>query len=293
MFKELSQSIRDYAKNQSTDSVKRYYNDIADALDNEEFLQTLSHTEIKRKLEDLQGNDLHYYINNTYGFDDVLNKVHTNYIAHRADSDQIISKFSQEIRDFKEKLQKSKESLEEIKRVAADISGTEILMSYAEYFDEEAEEHKKKSRNWLIGLAMSVIILVAIIASLLNIQIFNFSTIEGLLADDIKKAAADNLKILVFIIKGSIIIAYIQIPLFIRKNYFAEKHLEQSSIHRRNVLRALHAVYKTISNAEEKDKILTVGATIAFSEPESGFITRKEGAGGDDNIEAILKVIGK
>ena len=293
MFKELSKSIRDYAKEQSTDSMKRYYNDIADALDNEEFLQTLSHTEIKRKLEDLQGNDLHYYINNTYGFDDVLNKVHTNYIAHRADSDQIISKFSQEIRDFKEKLQKSKESLEEIKRVAADIYGTEILMSYAEYFDEEAEEHKKKSRNWLIGLAMSVIILVAIIASLLNIQIFNFSTIEGLLADDIKKAAADNLKILVFIIKGSIIIAYIQIPLFIRKNYFAEKHLEQSSIHRRNVLRALHAVYKTISNADEKDKILTVGATIAFSEPESGFITRKEGAGGDDNIEAILKVIGK
>ena len=293
MFKELSKSIRDYAKEQSTDSMKRYYNDIADALDNEEFLQTLSHTEIKRKLEDLQGNDLHYYINNTYGFDDVLNKVHTNYIAHRADSDQIISKFSQEIRNFKEKLQKSKESLEEIKRVVADISGTEILMSYAEYFDEEAEEHKKKSRNWLIGLAMSVIILVAIIASLLNIQIFNFSTIEGLLADDIKKAAADNLKILVFIIKGSIIIAYIQIPLFIRKNYFAEKHLEQSSIHRRNVLRALHAVYKTISNAEEKDKILTVGATIAFSEPESGFITRKEGAGGDDNIEAILKVISK
>ena len=101
------------------------------------------------------------------------------------------------------------------------------------------------------------------------------------------------MKTLVLIIKGSIIIAYIQIPLFIRKNYFAEKHLEQSSIHRRNVLKALHAVYKTISNTEEKDKILTVGATIAFSEPESGFITRKEGAGGDDNIEAILKVIGK
>lgn len=145
----------------------------------------------------------------------------------------------------------------------------------------------------MIGLAISVAILITIVASLLNIQIFNFSTIEGLLASDIKKAAADNLKTLVFIIKGSIIIAYVQIPLFIRKNYFAEKHLEQSSIHRRNVLKALHAVYKTISNAEEKDKILTVGATIAFSEPESGFITRKEGAGGDDNIEAILKVIGK
>jgi len=28
-------------------------------------------------------------------------------------------------------------------------------------------------------------------------------------------------------------------------------------------------------------------------EPESGSITRKEGAGGDDNLEAILKIIGR
>ena len=39
MFKELSQLIRDYAKNQSTDSAKRYYNDIADALDDESFFR--------------------------------------------------------------------------------------------------------------------------------------------------------------------------------------------------------------------------------------------------------------
>lgn len=53
----------------------------------------------------------------------------------------------------------------------------------------------------------------------------------------------------------------------------------------------MHAVYKRINNQEEKDKIITVGATIAFSEPESGFVTRKEGTGGDDNTEAILRVI--
>ena len=292
MFKELSQSIRDYAENQSTDSAKRYYNDIADALDDEEFLQILSNTGALERLKYLQ-NNFNYGISGTSNFNDALNTVYINYATYRAESKQIISEFSQEIRDFKEEIQKSKESLEVIKEAAGNISGTEILMSYAEYFDEEAEEHKKKSIKWLIGLAISVIIFIAIIVSLLNIQIFDFSTIEGFLAGDIKKAAADNLKTLVLIIKGSIIIAYVQIPLFIRKNYFAEKHLEQSSIHRRNVLKALHAVYKTINNAGEKDKILTVGATIAFSEPESGFITRKEGAGGDDNIEAILKVISK
>ena len=292
MFKELSRSIRNYAKEQSTDSVKRYYNDIADALDNEEFLQTLSNTETLERLKYLQ-NNFNYGISGTSNFNDALNTVYINYATYRAEPKQIISKFSQKIRDFEEKIQESEERIDEINRVAVILSGAEMLEAYANDFNEKAEEHKKKSIKWLIGLAISVIIFIAIIASLLNIQIFNFSTIEELLANDIKKAAADNLKTLVLIIKGSIIIAYIQIPLFIRKNYFAEKHLEQSSIHRRNVLKALHAVYKTISNAEEKDKILTVGATIAFSEPESGFITRKEGAGGDDNIEAILKVIGK
>ena len=208
MFKELSQSIRDYAKYQSTDSVKRYYNDIADALDDEKFIQTLSNTETLNQLNYFR-NNFDYYISSAGNHQDALNTIYINYAIYRSKPKQAISKFSQKIRDFEEKLQKSKESLEEIKRVAADISGTEILMSYAEYFDEEAEEHKKKSRNWLIGLAISVIILIAIIASLLNIQIFNFSTIEGFLADDIKKAAADNLKTLALIVKGSIIIAYV------------------------------------------------------------------------------------
>ncbi len=166
-----------------------------------------------------------------------------------------------------------------------------MLEKYARFFDKEAKKHKEESRKWLKWLTISVIIFTAIVALLLFVQISNFSIIKDWIANDIKWLA--NLNTLMLVIKGSIIIAYVQIPLFIRKNYFAEKHLEQSSIHRRNVLRALHAVYKTISNPEEKDKILTVGATIAFSEPESGFITRKEGAGGDDNIEAILKVISK
>lgn len=292
MFKELSQSIRGYAKEQLTDSMKRYYNDIADALDDEEFLQTLSNTEALDRLGYLR-NDFNYYMPNRGNYHDALNTIYTNYNIYRSEPKQAISKFSRKIRNFEKEIQESEERINEINRVAAILSGAEILEAYADDFNEEAEEHKEKSRKWLIRLAISVGIFTAIIAFLLSIQIFDFSTIEGFLAGDIKKAAADNLKTLVFIIKGSIIIAYVQIPLFIRKNYFAEKHLEQSSIHRRNVLRALHAVYKTISNPEEKDKILTVGATIAFSEPESGFITRKEGAGGDDNIETILKVIGK
>ena len=87
MFKELSQSIRDYAKNQSTDPVKRYYNDIADALDDEEFLQTLSNTEVLSQLNYLR-NDFNYYISSKGNHQEALNTIYTNYVIYRSESKQ-------------------------------------------------------------------------------------------------------------------------------------------------------------------------------------------------------------
>lgn len=107
MFKELSQSIRDYAKNQSTNLKKRYYNDIADALDNEEFLQTLSNTETLDRLKYLQ-NDFNYGISRTSNFNDALNTVYISYATYIAESKQIISKFSQKLEILKRKFKRVK-----------------------------------------------------------------------------------------------------------------------------------------------------------------------------------------
>lgn len=290
MFSELSKRIREYAKSQPTDLKKQYYNNIADALTDEDFMQTLSNTEVLNQLGYLQSS-FDYYISNRGNCNDALNLIHAGYIAYRADRKRNISRFSQKVRELENQIQESEERIEDINRVASILSGAEILEAYAKDFDKQAMKHQENSASWLKYLISSVIGLVVIVALLLFVQISNFPTVKDWLADDIKSMGMLNTVALV--IKASVIMAYIQIPLFIRKNYFAEKHLEQSSIHRRNVLRALHAVYKTINNPEEKDKIITVGATIAFSEPESGFITRKEGAGGDDNLEAILKIIAK
>ena len=290
MFSELVDNIRTHAKNQPTDLMKQYYNDIADALADEDFMQTLSNTEALNQLGYFQ-NNFDYHISNRTNCNDALNLVHAGYIAYRADKKRNIGSFSQKVRELEDKLQESEERISKINRVASILSGAETLEAYAKDFDSQSKLHKKKAKNWLISLIVSVVGLVILVALLLFIQISNFPIIKDWLANDIKNIGMLNT--LALVIKGSIIMAYIQIPLFIRKNYFAEKHLEQSSIHRRNVLKALHAVYKTIDNQEEKDKIITVGATIAFSEPESGFITRKEGAGGDDNLEAILKIISK
>ncbi len=290
MFSELSKQFRGHAKSQPTDVMKQYYNDIADALVDEDFLQTLSNTEALNHIEYFRGN-FDYHISSRNHYNDVLNLVHAGYVAYRIDKKRNIGSFLQKVREFESKLQESEERISEINRVANILSGAEILEAYANDFDKQSEEHELKAKSWLKKIIFSIIGLVILVALLLFIQISNLPIIKDWLANDIKNIGMLNT--LAFVIKGSIIMAYIQIPLFIRKNYFAEKHLEQSSIHRRNVLKALHAVYKTISNQEEKDKIITVGATIAFSEPESGFITRKEGAGGDDNLEAILKIISK
>ena len=202
--------------------MKRYYNDIADALDDEEFLQILSNTETLERLNSLQNNFYYSIRENVYH--NVLNTIYINYAIHRSESKQTISKFSQKVRDFEKKLRDFEEILEKITRVAGDISCTEILMAYAEYFDKEAKEHKENSRKWPEKLVSSVIIFVAIVALLLFVQISNFTIIKDWLANDIESSA--NLNTLMLVIKGSIIIAYVQIPLFIRKNYFAEKHLE-------------------------------------------------------------------
>ena len=290
MLTRLSEQLKDYARNQSSNIMRQYYNDIADALMDDDFVQTLANTEILNRLEFFSGN-FEYYISNQNNYNDALNLVHAGYIAYRVDKKQNISNFSQKVRDFENKLQESEERISEINRIASILSGAEILESYANDFDQQSKQHELKAKSWLKFLITSIAGLIILVALLLFIQISNFPIIKDWLANDIKNIR--TLDALMLVIKGSIVMTYIQIPLFIRKNYFAEKHLEQSSIHRRNVLKALHAVYKTINNQEEKDKILTVGATIAFSEPESGFITRKEGAGGDDNLEAILKIIGK
>ena len=290
MFSELVDKIRNHAKNQPTDLMKQYYNDIADALDDEDFIQTLSNTEALSNIR-IMGGNFDYHTSNRSSYNDTLNLIHAGYIAYRTDKERNIGSFSQKVRELEDRLQESKEELAKIKEAASDISGTEVLTAYAEQFDNQATKHQEKSTKWLWCLIASIFGLVIIVALILFVQISNFPIIKDWLANDIKNIGMLNA--LVLAIKGSIVMAYIQIPLFIRKNYFAEKHLEQSSIHRRDVLKALHAVYKTINNQEEKDKIITVGATIAFSEPESGFITRKEGAGGDDSLEAILKIISK
>lgn len=108
MFKELSQSIRGYAKGQSTDSMKQYYNDIADALDDEEFLQILSNTEALDRLGYLR-NDFNYYMPNRGNYHDALNTIYTNYNIYIDQNQSRLSvNFREKLEILKKKFKKAK-----------------------------------------------------------------------------------------------------------------------------------------------------------------------------------------
>ena len=76
MFTGLSEQLKEYARNQTSNIMRQYYNDTADALIDDDFIQTLSNTEILNRLEFLSGN-FEYYISNQNNYNDALNLVHT------------------------------------------------------------------------------------------------------------------------------------------------------------------------------------------------------------------------
>ena len=295
-YNELAKALRNYAKDQTDESLTRYCNDIADGLEDEEYVKSLDNTNIGVALDSLQEASAQYNgnINSEMSnphYREPLFIFYSGFMAYRIDKKRNVSIFSQKIREFEQKLEDSEERIDNIKKVSDTLSGAEALNAYAEKFLEQSQKHKENAKRWLMWLIRSIIILMIIIAALLHFQIAEFPLVQDWLSNDIKSTG--TLNVIILTVKASVIMAYVQIPLFLRKNYFAEKHLEQSALHRSNVLNSLYAVYNTINDQEERNKIITVGSTVAFSEPESGFITRKEGAGSDGGIDAILRIIGK
>lgn len=224
------------------------------------------------------------------GYSTYLYDIHAMYVLYRLDRNKSgVGRASQRVREIEERIETAEGNIQNIDKISGILTGMEMLETYAKDFDREAKEHEKKARNWLGWLIISIIGLIVLTASLLCIQLSDFAVLNQIIADEFKEKL-EVPRIVALAIKGGIVAAYAQIPLFLKKNYYAERHLEQANIHRRNVLRSLHAVYNAISDESERNRLLVIGATTAFSEPESGFITRKEGAGSDNsNIDAILK----
>ena len=91
-------------------------------------------------------------------------------------------------------------------------------------------------------------------------------------------------------VKFLTITAWVFVVRFVSKNYYAEKHLKQVALHRASVLKSLHAIYENITNQDERDSLIKIGGLVAFQPYETGYISRKEGAGEkNNNLSDLLK----
>lgn len=297
-MEELSQALRAYADECDSQNTAQVYLDLADAfLDSDflEFFRTLDNNNEITKVEERfnqQGKQISVF--NMSGYSAYLYDIHTQYVLYRLDRKKAgIGKARQDVREIENRIKTAENNIENIKKISGILSGTEMLEAYAKDFNKEATEHNRNARHWLGFLVLLGVGWVILTATLFCVRLPDFNLLEQVIADDIK-GGTELPQIISLAIKFGILTIYTQVLLFVKKNYYAERHLEQANIHRRNILRSLHAIYNVISDEGERNRLLVVGATTAFSEPKSGFITRKEGAGSDSSsIDAIFKTFTK
>lgn len=297
-MEELSKALQLYADGLKNQNIAQFYRDLADAFVDEDFLElsrTIDSTNDVDRVHSLfeqQGKRLSEY--NIRDYSAYFYDIHNLYVLYRLDRHKAgVGRVCQRMREVENQISSAEDNINNIRKISGILTGTEMLEAYAKDFDKEAKEHEKKARHWLGWLIFSIIGLAAFTASLLCIELSDFAILNQIIADEFKEKL-EIPRIVALAIKGGLVAACAQIPLFLKKNYYAERHLEQTNVHRRNVLKSLHAVYNTVGDEKERDRLLVIGATVAFSEPESGFITRKEGAGSDGtNIDAILKAFTK
>lgn len=290
MFTNLVKTLQDYVtKINGYD--KQKYAVLARCLSDDDFVRLLDEN-TKRGINDLQNilerndRDFAWVRENRSDYVGAIDSLYFNALAFEVSKTRNISHFEQKTTELEKRITHAQQNIEHINGVAELISGATILAEYAKKFDSQAKKHGRRANWWLLYTCMSIAGLVALVGLLLFFQISEFAPLMDIFADDIVRVG--NVTAVSLVIKAALVFGYLQIPYFLKRNYFAEKHLQQANIHRGNVLNTLHAVYIAIQDQKERDKIIVTGSAIAFSEAESGYITRKEGAGGDDLTETLI-----
>lgn len=279
-------------------ALKGKYATLVAALKYQDFTSNLAPQniqQINQLLDHLQSRGdlgLDWIEQNQLAFVDTLTDLYWKALSFNNDKKKNIAYFETKTHELEKNIESAQQDINHISETAKLISGASILTEYSKAFKTEADNHKKNANMWFKRLVWSVVGFMILVGFVLFFNLSDIPLLKKLLAQDILQNKYYSL--IVLAIKASLIAGFLQIPSFLRRNYFAEKHLEQANIHRKNVLQTLHAVYNTIQDPTEKDRIITVGSSIAFSETESGFLTRKEGAGdGGDLVSNIMSLITK
>ena len=194
------------------------------------------------------------------------------YLGNRAYSRELDAGFGKqakqeldEIRTIKADIDKVRQSVKDAASIASDTAST----ATSQFFDSEAIAHERQAHKWFWGVIASLAI-VSVVTLLFTISI----------AQDL---TGESREINATYVTAKIAVAAISLLAlrFTTKNYNANKHLAVINKHRANVLKSVEAHRTTAVDSATKDAVLAAGVAAAFGQTETGFISTKEGAGGD------------
>lgn len=203
-----------------------------------------------------------------------------SFLGRRAYSQELTSKFGQEAQKELDEIRRVRKEIEAVQSVvasAATVAGDVASAAHAVSFSSQAAEHSKMARRWLTAV-LAIMSISLIIALLVVVDIVRELSGEK----DVFNWELSVLKL------ATLAFLYIAIR-FTIKNYSAHQHLYVINKQRANVLQSVEA-FRTSANTEEtKDTVLLAAISAAYAQQETGFITTREGAGGDDSD--ITKIV--
>ncbi len=210
----------------------------------------------------------------------LLVELSSTYKAYLYDTKGKYSAIKSAQQEIIENINRVKSDIINIEQVSKAISGEKVLNVYAKEFKKRASAYQRAARRWMKFLVGSYFVVAIVVILIFTINVTDTKEIYALIADEFKPF----LQIALLVFKALVLLGAVQLSRFFARNFNANMHLYQQTLHKHDVLRSLQGAYNTISvdNISARDELIKTGAIIAFQNIESGYITTKEGAGDAD-----------
>lgn len=184
------------------------------------------------------------------------------------------TEYDNAVKGFKEKAKIVDTELRDILSVTQPLNETHLLNYYAKQFDQESSDHKDQLKKWGWYLFAAIAGLVVIIVAAYVLEIpKDIRPSSGLLAGSIA------IETLTLTVKVALVVAWLQLIKLIRRKYFALQHLHQIASHKAKTLKSMQGIIDNTDNKQMKERLLIAGAAEVFKSYETGYLSKKEGAG--------------
>lgn len=285
------QNLIDYLQNK--ENLSELESVTLKAITDNTFLQRFNQLKYIENMQNLagvvnspQGNDSPDNAN----YQNLLVQISNTYLSYLYDSKGKYISIKKELSALEDRINVQNENLNRIENLEKLLSGEKVLTIYAKEFKKRAKAYYRTARKWQRWLQASYFVVAFVVIVSFTTPLVDTGFIKSILTPEL----IPYMQIALLLFKALLILGAVQLSRFYAKNYNANMHLYQQTLHKHDVLRSLKGVYLTISeeNRQYRDELIKNAAVIAFQNIESGYLTVKEGAGdADAHTSSILNSI--